>query len=254
GRAGGAERGGVEAAREMAAVGGCGERAERGQRGGLAGAGRPGPRDIVARLYHQVCRTQRGHRRRSRVGAGQPAQLDHRPGDPCCHQPLTTTRSPAASAPEVTGPEGVTWTYPFSEMPGVTGTRFCWPCAPTTVTELVPAAVVTMAATGTVSTGPSVCPVSTVTRTFSPFSAEASGLDGRTVSGMNAVELQPAEPDDPHDPEDPEDPVDPEPADPEEPAGPEPPPTLTVTPAGTVVVGVPRSATVPVAWMPVTSS
>ena len=76
-------------------------------------------------------------------------------------------------------------------MPGVTGTRFCLPCAPTTVTELVPAAVVTMAATGTVSTGPSVCPVSTVTRTFSPFSAEASGLDGRTVSGMNAVEPEP---------------------------------------------------------------
>ena len=86
-----------------------------------------------------------------------------------------------------------------------------------------------------------------MTRTFSPFSAEASGLDGRTVSGMNAVELEPPEPDDPDDPEDPEDPVDPEPADPEEPAEPEPPPTLTVTPAGTVVVGVPRSATVPVA-------
>ena len=28
----------------------------------------------------------------------------------------------------------------------------------------------------------------------------------------------------------------------------------TIAPAGAVVVGVPRSATVPVAWMPVTSS
>src|SRR6201985_2513881 len=145
-------------------------------------------------------------------------------------------------------------------MPGVTATWVCFPCAPTTVTSLAPDAVVTMAATGTVSTGPSVCPVSTVTRTFSPFSAETSGLDGRTVSGMNAVEREPPEPEEPEDPEepddpeDPEDPVDPEPADPEEPAEPEPPPTLTVTPAGTVVVGVPRSATVPVAWMPVTSS
>src|SRR5213592_3703082 len=148
-------------------------------------------------------------------------------------------------------------------MPGVTATCLFFPCAPTTVTELVPAALVTMAATGTVSTGPSVCPVSTVTRTFSPFSAVASGLDGRTVSGMNAVELEPLEPlepeeseelDDPEDPEDPEDPVDPEPADPEEPAGPEPPPMVTIAPVGTVVVGVPRSATVPVAWMPVTSS
>src|SRR6266567_5157013 len=100
-------------------------------------------------------------------------------------------------------------------MPGVTATCLFFPCAPTTVTELGPAAVVTMAATGTVSTGPSVCPVSTVTRTFSPFSAAASGLDGRTVSGMNAVELEPLDPDDPEVPDDPEDPVDPEPADPE---------------------------------------
>ena len=29
---------------------------------------------------------------------------------------------------------------------------------------------------------------------------------------------------------------------------------FTITPVGTVVVGVPRSATVPVAWTPVTSS
>src|SRR5215469_8889145 len=72
-------------------------------------------------------------------------------------------------------------------MPGVTGTSVCFPCAPTAVTKLVPDAVVTIAATGTVSTGPSVCPVSTVTRTFSPFSAAASGLDGRTASGMNTV-------------------------------------------------------------------
>src|SRR5712671_854521 len=139
-------------------------------------------------------------------------------------------------------------------MPAVTATCLFFACAPTTVTELGPAAVVTMAATGTVSTGPSVCPGSTVTRTFSPFSAGASGLDGRTVSGMNAVALEPLEPlepdepDEPEEPDDPEDPVDPEPADPE------PPPMFTITPAGLVVVGVPKSATVPVAWMPVTSS
>src|SRR5215469_8281570 len=148
-------------------------------------------------------------------------------------------------------------------MPGVTATLVCFPCAPTTVTSLAPDAVVTMAATGTVSTGPSVCPVSTVTRTFSPFSAALSGLDGCTVSGTNAVALEPPEPEEPEDPEDPEeledpadpdDPVDPEPADPEEPAEPEPPPMATTAPAGTVVVGVPRSATVPVARMPVTSS
>jgi two-component system, OmpR family, sensor kinase len=48
-------------------------------------------------------------------------------------------------------------------MPGVTGTPVCLPCAPTTVTKLVPEAVATIAAAGTVSTGPSVCPVSTVT-------------------------------------------------------------------------------------------
>src|ERR1700761_4355332 len=72
-------------------------------------------------------------------------------------------------------------------MPGVTATWVCFPCAPTTVTSLAPDAVLTMAETGTVSTGPSVCPVSTVTSTFSPFSAEASGWDGATVSGMNGV-------------------------------------------------------------------
>ena len=48
--------------------------------------------------------------------------------------------------------------------------------------------------------------------------------------------------------------MDPEPADPAEPAEPEPPPTFTTTPAGVIVVAVPESATVPVAWMPVTSS
>src|SRR5690242_8333468 len=128
-------------------------------------------------------------------------------------------------------------------MPGVTATCLFFPCAPTTVTELGPSAVVTMAATGTVSIGPSVCPVSTVTRTFSPFSAAASGLDGRTVSGMNAVELEPPEPEEPDDPpepddpDDPEDPVDPEPADPEEPAEPGPPPMGTIAPAGSMVVG-----------------
>src|SRR6516162_10932005 len=101
-------------------------------------------------------------------------------------------------------------------MPGVTVTSVRLPCAPTTVTWLVPAAVVTIAATGTVSTGPSVCPVSTVTKTFSPFSAAGSGLDGCTASGMNAVApgfgappelLDPAVPAD-------EEPVDPEPVDP----------------------------------------
>ena len=59
--------------------------------------------------------------------------------------------------------------------------------------------------------------------------------------------LEPPEPDEPEEPDDPEDPVDPEPADPEESAEPEPPPMGTITPAGSVVVGVPRSATVPVA-------
>src|SRR6476661_627641 len=118
-----------------------------------------------------------------------------------------------------------------------------------------------MAATGTVSTGPSVCPVWTVTRTFSPSRAAASGLAGCTASGTNTAEPElpeplelPEDPEDPADPEDPEDPEDPAPADPAEPAEPEPPPMATVAPAGTVVVGVPRSATVPAARMPVTSS
>src|SRR5215831_9142531 len=102
-------------------------------------------------------------------------------------------------------------------MPGVTRTWVCLPYASATVTWLTPDPVVTIAATGTVSTGPSVRPVSTVTRTFSPFSAAGSGLDGCTVSGMNGVppgfvplpELL-----DPADPADPE-PEDPEPADPD---------------------------------------
>src|SRR5689334_4358367 len=112
-----------------------------------------------------------------------------------------------------------------------------------------------MAATGTVSTGPSVCPVSTVTRTFSPSRAAASGLAGCTASGTNTVEPELPEPLElPEDPVDPADPEDPEPADPEEPAEPEPPPMATVAPAGAAVVGVPRSATVPAARMPVSSS
>ena len=78
--------------------------------------------------------------------------------------------------------------------------------------------------------------------------------DERRRAGAAAQPEDPEDPDDPADPEDPEDPVDPEPADPEEPAEPEPPPTFTIAPAGAMVVGVPRSATVPVAWMPVTSS
>src|SRR5580658_251339 len=104
-----------------------------------------------------------------------------------------------------------------------------------------------MAAVGTVSTGPSVCPVWTVTRTFSPLRAAGSGVDGCTASGMNTVEPELLE-------DDPEDPEDPEPADPEEPAEPEPPPISTTVPVGVTVVAVPRSATVPVAWIPVTSS
>src|ERR1017187_5302137 len=139
-------------------------------------------------------------------------------------------------------------------MPGVTGTRVCCPCAPTTVTSLVPDAVVTIAAAGTVSTGPSVCPVSTVTRTFSPFSAAASGLDGRTVSGTNTVAPELPEPLDPLELLELAEPLDPEPADPEEPAEPEPPPMSTTAPVGVTVVAVPRSATVPVACRPVTSS
>src|SRR5580692_6972118 len=143
-------------------------------------------------------------------------------------------------------------------MPGVTATSVCLPCAPTTVTSLVPDAVVTMAATGTVSTGPSVRPVWTVTRTFSPFSAAASGLDGCTVTGMNTVEPELPELPDPE----PESELlellellelDPESADPEEPAEPEPPPISTTAPVGVMVVAVPSSATVPVAWIPVTS-
>src|SRR5215831_7316751 len=146
-------------------------------------------------------------------------------------------------------------------MPGVTATSVCLPCAPTTVTSVAPEAVVTIAATGTVSTGPSVCPVSTVTRTFSPFSAAGSGLDGCTVSGMNGGApglapppelLEPAVPADPE-PAVPE-PVDPAPVDPAEPADTEPPPTFTIVPTGAMVVAVPRSAMVPAAWMPVTSS
>src|SRR5580693_9515108 len=133
-------------------------------------------------------------------------------------------------------------------MPGVTATSACFPCAPTTVTWLVPDAVVTIAATGTVSTGPSVCPVWTVTSTFSPFSAEASGRDGRTVSGMNVVApelpvlLELLDPDEL------------ELADDDELAEPEPFPRSTTVPAGTVVVAVPRPVTVPVARRPVTSS
>src|ERR1700691_2561903 len=146
-------------------------------------------------------------------------------------------------------------------MPGVTGTSVCLPCVPTTVTWLVPDAVVTIAATGAVSTGPSVCPVSTVTRTFSPFSAAASGRDGSTVSGMNGVSPElpaapdPVDPVDPVDPLDPVDPVDPvAPVDPVEPAELELPPMSTTVPAGALRVAVPRSVTVPDAWMPVTSS
>src|SRR5215469_3050285 len=146
-------------------------------------------------------------------------------------------------------------------MPGVTGTSVCFPCAPTAVTKLVPDAVVTIAATGTVSTGPSVCPVSTVTRTFSPFSPAGSGCDGCTANGMNGVApgfapppelLEPAVPVDPE-PVDPE-PVDPEPVDPPEPTEAEPPPTFTIAPTGVIVVAVPTSVIVPAAWMPVTSS
>src|SRR5579859_3543341 len=107
-------------------------------------------------------------------------------------------------------------------MPGVTATCVCLPCAPTTVTSLVPDAVVTIAATGTVSTGPSVRPVCTVTRTFSPFSAAASGLDGRTVTGMNTVEAELPEPEPAElaesDPELEPPELDPDPADPDEPA------------------------------------
>src|ERR1035437_7286567 len=123
-------------------------------------------------------------------------------------------------------------------MPGVTGTWVCLPSAPATV--------VTIAATGTVSTGPSVRPVSTVTRTFSPFSAAGSGLDGVTVSGMNGVPSGFAalpellEPDVPVDPE----PVD-DSAELTEAALP---PTFTIAPIGVTVVAVPTSAMVPAAW------
>ncbi len=97
------QRARVQAVQQVAALGRCVEQAEQVQQRRLARAGRPGHRDVVARLDHQVGRAQRRHRRRAGVGAGQAAQFDHRRG----HQPLTTTWSPAASAPEVTG---VTWT------------------------------------------------------------------------------------------------------------------------------------------------
>src|SRR5712691_7910506 len=135
-------------------------------------------------------------------------------------------------------------------MPGVTGTSVCFPCAPTTVTKPRPDAVATIAATGTVSTGPTVRPVSTVIRTFSPFSAAGSGLEGRTVTGRNTVALEPLEPLEPPAPAAPADPV-PEPDEADE-AGAL--PMSTTAPVGTVVVAVPMSDTVPVAWMPVTSS
>src|SRR5215472_2824729 len=146
-------------------------------------------------------------------------------------------------------------------MPGVTGTSVCFPCAPTTVTKLAPEAVVTIAATGTVSTGPSVCPVSTVTRTFSPFSAAGSGLDGRTVSGTNGVppelleeleELDEFEEFDEPDEFDELEEFD-DPDEPDELAELDP-PMLTIVPVGAVVTGVPRFSTVPVARVPVTSS
>src|SRR5580693_7209043 len=111
-----------------------------------------------------------------------------------------------------------------------------------------------MAATGTVSTGPSVRPVWTVTRTFSSFSAAASGLDGCTVTGMNTVEPELLELPEPDPEPELELELDPESADPDEPAEPEPPPISTTAPVGVTVVAVPRSATVPVAWIPVTSS
>ena len=242
-----AQRAGVQAVQQVAALGRRVEQAEQVQQRRLARAGRPGHRDVVARLDDQVGRAQRGHRRRSRVGAGQAAQLDHRAGGaisrspPRGRRPRARRRSPGS--------------------PGRSRSRRC-PASPRTCVllpvrahhgdVLVPDAVVTMAATGTVSTGPSVCPVSTVTRTFSPFSAEASGLDGCTVSGMNAVALEPPEPEDPEDPDDPddaarspEDPADPERRTPKSPPSPSRPRWPRSRPAGTVVVGVPRSATVP---------
>src|SRR5215471_9164265 len=143
-------------------------------------------------------------------------------------------------------------------MPGVTATSVCLPCAPTTVTSVAPEAVVTIAATGTVSTGPSVCPVSTVTRTFSPFSAAGSGLDGRTVSGTYGVppelleELEEFEEFDEPDEFDELEEFD-DPDEPDELAELDP-PMLTIVPVGAVVTGVPRFSTVPVARVPVTSS
>src|SRR5579863_5962142 len=109
-----------------------------------------------------------------------------------------------------------------------------------------------MAATGTVSTGPSVCPVWTVTSTFSPFRAGASGLADRTVSGMNGVAPDPL-PDAPA-PALPEPDAPDAPDAPAEPDAPDAPPMFTTSPVGVSVVAVPISATVPFAWMPVTSS
>jgi hypothetical protein len=58
---------------------------------------------------------------------------------------------------------------------------------------------------------------------------------------------------DPDVPVEPE-PVAPDPADAAELAAAAPPPTFTIAPIGAIVVAVPISVTVPVAWMPVTSS
>src|ERR1022692_3617642 len=133
-------------------------------------------------------------------------------------------------------------------MPGVTETCVCFPCAPTTVTKLRPDAVVTIAATGTVSTGPTVRPVSIVTRTFSPFNAAGSGLAGWTVTGRNTVAPVLPVPVLPV-------PVLPVPvSEPDEADEAGAVPTSTTAPAGAVVVAVPISDTVPVAWRPVTSS
>jgi hypothetical protein len=93
----------VQAVQQVAAGGGGVEQREQVQQRGFARAGRPGHRDVVARLDHQVGRAQRMYRRRARVGSGETVQFDHGRG----HQPLTTTLSLATSLPAFTG---VTWT------------------------------------------------------------------------------------------------------------------------------------------------
>jgi hypothetical protein len=71
---------------------------------------------------------------------------------------------------------------------------------------------------------------------------------------MNGVPPAPEAPPELPDPDDPVDPEADDAADCAALAAAAPPPTFTIAPTGVIAVGVPTSETVPVAWMPVTSS